>query len=114
MGTFCACSVFNGCECKRFPESRLSIETVGHYGFDMLSPRERWQMIHLYAELFKTRRFDVREILAARRNKDPSAMQRYVERMVDVRKYQNKYKTGSLFPDLRGKIMKGTSVLPQY
>jgi hypothetical protein len=112
-GTFCACSVFNGCRCKRFPEPRLSIETVGDYGFDMLSPWERWQMIQLYAELFKTRGFDVREMLAARRNDDPVALQRYVERMVDVRKYQNKYKAGALFPDLRGKIIRETSVFPQ-
>jgi hypothetical protein len=91
--------VFNGCRCKRFPEPRLSIETVGDYGFDMLSPWERWQMIQLYAELFKTRGFDVREMLAARRNDDPVALQRYVERMVDVR---NKYKAGALFPDLKG------------
>jgi hypothetical protein len=61
-------------------------------------------MIQLYAELFKTRGFDVREMLAARRNDDPVALQRYVERMVDVRKYQNKNKAGALFPDLRGRL----------
>jgi hypothetical protein len=47
------------------------------------------------------------------RNDDPVALQRYVERMVDVRKYQNKYKAGALFSDLRGKIIREISVLPQ-
>jgi hypothetical protein len=27
-GVWCACAWFNGCSCKRFPESRLSLETV--------------------------------------------------------------------------------------
>jgi hypothetical protein len=38
LGIFCACAQFDSCRCKRFPESRLSVETVMDYGFDMLSP----------------------------------------------------------------------------
>jgi hypothetical protein len=112
-GIYCACAQFNGCSCKQFPESRLSPETVMDYGFHLLSPWERWQMVQLYAEIFAAKGFNVREMLAARRSEDGRALQRYVERMVDVRKYHNKYKAGGLFPDLRGKLIRETSVLPQ-
>ena len=83
------------------------------YGFEKLSPWERWQMTRLYAEIFAAQGFDVREMLAARRSGDGLALQRYVERMVDVRKYHNKYKAGAWFPDLRGKLIRETSVLPR-
>jgi hypothetical protein len=43
-------------------------------------------MIQLYAEIFTAKRFDIREMLATRRSEDGQAPQRYVERMVDVRK----------------------------
>jgi hypothetical protein len=68
----------------------------------------------LYVEIFAAKRFDVKEMLAARKSEDGLALQRYVERMMDVRKYYNKYKAGGLFPDLRWKLIRETSVLPRY
>ena len=109
-GVFCACArSYTPC-CKRFPESWLSAESVVEYGFDKLNPWERWQMVLLYQELFKSTKFDAREMYAARRSPDHRALQKYIERMVDVRQYQNMYKAGALFPDLRGRLIWETSV----
>jgi len=111
-GIWCRCAAFHERSCKRFPESRFSIESVVEYGFDKLSPWERWQMMVLWEDIFTLENFDAREMLAARRSEDNEALQRYVERMVDTRRYCNKYKTGALFPDLRGRLIWETSVIP--
>lgn len=111
-GTWCRCATFHEKSCKKFPESRFSIESVAEYGFDQLSPWERWQMTNLWEEIFTSKDFDAREMLAARRSKDGSALQTYVEKMVDTRRYYHKYKTGALFPDLRGRLIWETSVIP--
>ena len=111
-GTWCQCGGFRGRSCKMFPESRLSPESVWEYGFDKLSPWERWQMMVLWEDIFTSSNFDAREMLAARRSADGQALQKYVEKMVDTRKYWNKYKTGALFPDLRGRLNWETSVIP--
>ena len=111
-GIWCQCGTFHERSCKKFPESRFSTESVFEYGFDKLSPWERWQMIVLWEDIFTLKNFDAREMLAARRSKDNRALQNYVERMVDTRRYCNKYKTGALFPDLRGRLIWETSVVP--
>ena len=111
-GIWCRCGTFHERSCKRFPESRFSTESVVEYGFDKLSPWERWQMIVLWEDIFTSEDFDAREMLAARRSEDHSALQNYVERLVDMRRYHNKYKAGALFPDLRGRLIWETSVIP--
>ena len=112
-GVMCKCTRFYGC-CRRFPESSfLSIETVIEYGFDTLNPWERWQMMVLYRDLFSLDNFDSREMPAARRSRQRGAsLQDYIERMVDTRKYWNKYKAGGLFPDARGYLDWETSRIP--
>jgi len=82
------------------------------YEFHSLSPWVRWQMIQLYTEIFAVSRLDIREMLAAR-SEDRQALQRHVESMADVRKFHNKYRAGGLFPDLREKLVRKTSVLPR-
>jgi hypothetical protein len=67
----------------------------------------------MYSEIFAAKGFEVREMIAARRSEDGLALHGYVERMVDVRKYQDKYMAGALFPDLRGRVGQETSVLPR-
>ena len=111
-GIWCQCATFHERSCKRFPESRFSTESVVEYGFDQLSPWERWQMIVLWEDIFTSKNFDAREMLAARRSEDNGALQDYVERMVDTRRYWNKYKAGAMFPDLRGRLIWETSVIP--
>jgi hypothetical protein len=44
---YCACTQLNGCSCKRFSESYLSLEVVMDYGFYLLDPWERWQTVQL-------------------------------------------------------------------
>ena len=110
-GIWCQCATFHNRSCKQFPESRFSTESVVEYGFDKLNPWERWQMIVLWEDIFTSKNFDAREMLAARRSHN-SALQEYVERMVDTRKYWNKYKSGLIFPDLRGRLDWERSVLP--
>ena len=101
-GVMCNCTRFYGC-CHRLPESFLSIETVIEYGFDKLNPWECQQMMVLYRDLFSLDNFDPREMPAARRSRLRGAsLQYYINRMVDTRKYWNKYKAGGLFPDARG------------
>ncbi len=111
-GIWCRCGTFHERSCKSFPESRFSTESVVDYGFDKLSPWERWEMIVLWEDIFTSKNFDAREMLAARRSEDHRALQNYVERMVDTRRYCNKYKTGALFPDLRGRLIWETSIIP--
>lgn len=111
-GIWCQYGTFHERSCKEFPESRFSPESVHEYGFDQLSPWERWQMTILWEDIFNSKNFDAREMLAARRSEDGQALQKYVERMVDTRRYWNKYKTGALFPDLRGRLIWKTSVMP--
>jgi hypothetical protein len=67
----------------------------------------------MYSEIVVAKGFGVRKMIAARRSEDELALQEYMERMVDVRKYQDKYKTWALFPDLKGKINRATSLLPR-
>ena len=110
-GIWCPCGTFHERSCKRFPESRFSAESVVEYGLDKLNPWERWQMIVLWEDIFTSKKFDAREMLAARRSADHRALQKYVESMVDTRRYCNKYKTGALFPDLRGRLIWETSVI---
>jgi len=69
-------------------------------------------MIQLYLEIFAAKNFDVREIIAARRSDDGLAMQQYVGKMVDFRKYHNIYKTRAVFLDLKGKIIQEMRVPP--
>ena len=69
-------------------------------------------MIVSWEDIFTSEDFDAREMLAARRSEDHSALQNYVERLVDTRRYHNKYKAGALFPDLRGRLIWETSVIP--
>ena len=102
-GVYCKCAFSFGC-CHRFPESLLSSESVVDYGFDQLNPWERWHMMVLYRDLFSLQNFDPREMLAARRATGSESLQDYIERMLDTRKYWNKYKAGLLFPDVRGHI----------
>ena len=111
-GIWCQCGTFHERSCKPFPESRFSTESVYEYGLDKLSPWERWQMTVLWEDIFTSRKFDAREMLAARRSADNRALQDYVERMVDTKRYHNKYKAGALFPDLRGRLRWETSVVP--
>ncbi len=111
-GIWCQCQIFHGRCCREFPESRFSVESVMEYGFDKLSPYERWQMMVLWEDIFTSKNFDPREMLAARRDGDGAALQNYVERMVDTRRYYNKYKTGLLFPDLRGRLNWVTNIIP--
>ena len=82
------------------------------YGFDKLNPWERWQMMVLWEDIFTSKNFDAREMLVARRSEDSMALQNCVERLVDTRRYHNKYKAGALFPDLRGRLICETSVIP--
>ena len=111
-GSICACGhTFGKCH-KRFPDSCLSLETIFDYGFDGLNPWERWQMMLLYQELFDSPTFDAREMLAARRSADPEALQKYIEKMVDVKKYWNKYKSDALFPNVRGRLNWERSQIP--
>lgn len=110
-GSLCKCCHFFGC-CHRFPESFLSHESVMDYGFDTLSPWERWQMMALWQEIFASKKFNTREMLAARRSGDGETFQRYIEGIVDTRKYWNKYKAGMLFPNVRGFIDWRTSIMP--
>jgi len=111
-GIWCRCAILHESSCKRFPESRFSTESVVEYGFDKLNLWERWQMMVLWEDVFTSKKFDAREMLAPRRNEDGWALQAYVERMVDTRRYYNKYKTGVLFPDLRGRLIWETSAIP--
>lgn len=111
-GIWCRCGTFHERSCKRFPESRFSTESVVEYGFDKLNPWERWQMIVLWEDIITSKDFDAREMLAARRSEDNRALQNYVERLVETRRYHNKYKAGALFPDLRGRLIWETSVTP--
>lgn len=69
-------------------------------------------MIVLWEDIFTSKIFDAREMLAGRRSEAGRALQNYVERMVDTTRYRNKYKTGALFPDLRGRLIWETSVIP--
>ena len=66
-------------------------------------------MIVLWEDIFTSKDFDAREILAARRSADSVALQNFVERLVDTRRYHNNYKAGALFPDLRGRLIWKTS-----
>lgn len=91
---------FDPCH-KTFPESCLSVETVEDYGFNSLNPWERWQMMFLYQELFNALDFDAREILAARCSVDHEASDKYIEKMVDVKKYCNIYRPDIVFPKMR-------------
>ena len=50
-------------------------------------------MMLLCEELLNTPSFDALEMLAARRTTDPGALQKYIEKMVDVKKNWNKYRT---------------------
>ena len=110
-GVYCKCAFSFG-SCHRFPESLLSSESVVDYGFDQLNPWERWQMMVLYRDLFSSEKFDPREMLAARRGTGGETLQGYIERLLDTRKYWNKYKTGLMFPDVRGSIDWVTSIVP--
>lgn len=112
QGIWCECGVFYQRSCKSFPESRFSVESVIEYSLDKLNPWERWQMTVLWEDISTSKDFDAREMLAARRSKDNTALQSYVERMVDTRRYFNRYKTGALFPDLRSRLIWETSVIP--
>jgi hypothetical protein len=44
-GIYYDCAQFNSCSCRRFLKSRLSLKTVINYGFHLLGPWERWQMV---------------------------------------------------------------------
>ena len=111
-GTICACGhTFHPCHMK-FPEPCLSLETVGDYGFNGLNQWEHWQMMLLYQELFNSPIFEAREMLAARRSADHEALTKYIEKMVDVSKYQNIYKAGTLFPQVRSRINWDKSQIP--
>lgn len=110
-GSLCKCCHFFG-SCHRFPESFLSHESVMDYGFDTLSPWERWQMMALWQEIFASKKFNTREMLAARGSGDGETLQRYIEGIVDTRKYWNKYKAGMLFPNVPGVIDWRTSIMP--
>ncbi len=112
-GVYCKCVFSFGC-CHRFPESLLSSESIMNYGFDQLNPWERWQMMVLYQDLFSSENFDPREMLAARRASGGQTVQDYVERMLDIRKYWNKYKAGLMFPDVRSYINWIASNVPTY
>ena len=104
-GSICSYGrTFDSCH-NDFPESCLSRETVEDYGFSGLNPWERWHMMLLYQELFDAPSFDAREMLSARRSVDDRALDDYIERIVDVKKYWNKYKTSNiLFPKLRSRL----------
>lgn len=104
--------VFKQCV-REFPESCLSVETVGDYGFTGLDPWERWQMMFLYQELFNTPKFDAREMLAARRSADTMDLTNYIEKMVDVKKYWNYTKQTSFFHE-SGAAWIGMEVRSRY
>lgn len=110
-GTICA-SGHALKQCSRdFPESCLSLETVGDYGFKGLNPWEHWQMMLLDQELFNAPKFDAREMLAARRSADNMALTNYIEKMVDVEKYWNK---DIFFPQVRIRLDWDRSQMPLY
>lgn len=111
-GICCQCQTFHGRCCREFPESHFSVESVMEYGFEKLSPYERWQMMVLWEDVFTSKNFDPREMLDVRRDEDGMELQNYVERMVDTRRYYNKCKTGLLFPVLRGRLNWETSIMP--
>ena len=99
-GRICACEhTFNP-----YPKSCLSFETIRDYGFDGSNSREWWQMVLLYQELFDAPKFDTHEVLVARRSADLKSLQKDIEKMVDVKKYWNIYKTDHLFPNLRSRL----------
>ena len=82
---------------KKYPEPSSRLKTAGGYGFHGLNPWERWQMMLLYQKLFDPPKFQTHEMLAARRSADHEALTKYVEKMVNVKKYKNRYKTDILF-----------------
>ena len=57
-------------------------------------------MIVLWEDIFTSKKFDAREMLAARRSEDGGALQSYFQSIVYTRRYHNKYKAGALFPIL--------------
>ena len=64
-------------------------------------------MVLLYQELFDAPKFDTHEVLVARRSADLKTLQKDIEKMVDVKKYWNIYKTDLLFPKLRSRLKWG-------
>lgn len=69
-------------------------------------------MMLLYQELFDSPSFDAREMLAARRDANPEALQKYIEKMVDVKKYWNNNKSDILILNVRGRLNWERSQIP--
>jgi len=111
-GVYCAC-FRRQCDWRSKHEANLSTDSEVNYGFHATNAWERWQLLKLYSVVFAHPEFDPREMQSAKRDEDPKALKRYVERLVPDFEKQifNKYLVSGMFPTLSAKLKYGNGQL---
>ncbi|KAL8995984.1 MAG: hypothetical protein Q9169_004400 [Polycauliona sp. 2 TL-2023] len=104
-GSYCPCSTTR-CFFHSIYESYLSLESESNYGFHGTNTWERWQLLNLYAYVFDLPAFDPRAMQDAKRDRDPNALEKYLDRLVPdfKRKIGNFYLADVMFPKLRSRL----------
>lgn len=104
-GSYCECFK-SSCRPRSDQETLLSRESEGDYGFHGTNPWERWQLLNFYSSVFAHPSFRPQDMQDARRNRDPKALDRYLDRLIPnyERKIFNRYLCGGLFPSLGSRV----------